>query len=99
MNIHVTKPALQWFKEELDLKGEGEYIRFFARYGGCGSIQSGFSLGISQEQPLIIGAKEEAEGITFYIEENDLWYFKGHDLKVKYSRKNDEIEFVYEEQA
>ncbi len=97
MNIQVTKPALQWFKEELDLKGEGEYIRFFARYGGCGSIQSGFSLGISQEEPSTIGAKKEIEGIIFFIEEEDLWYFKDHDVKVKYSRKNEEIEFVYDE--
>ncbi|MFC0471826.1 HesB/YadR/YfhF family protein [Halalkalibacter kiskunsagensis] len=97
MNIQITKPALQWFKDELDIKGEGEFIRFFARYGGCGSIQSGFSLGISQEKPSIIGTKEEIDGIIFFIEEDDLWYFKGHDLKVKYSRKHDEIEFVYEE--
>ncbi|MCL7747409.1 MULTISPECIES: HesB/YadR/YfhF family protein [Halalkalibacter] len=98
MNIQITKPALQWFKEELNLKGEGEYVRFFARYGGCGSIQSGFSLGINQETPSVIGAKEEVDGITFFIEEEDLWYFKGHDLKVKYSRKNEEIDFVYEVQ-
>ena len=98
MHIQLTKPALQWFKDEFDLKGEGESIRFFARYGGCGSIQSGFSLGISLEEPSTIGAKEEAEGMTFFIEEEDLWYFRGHDLKVKYSRKNEEIEFVYDEQ-
>ncbi|WP_332694656.1 HesB/YadR/YfhF family protein [Halalkalibacter lacteus] len=98
MNIQITKPALQWFKDELDIKEEGEYIRFFARYGGCGSIQSGFSLGVSQEQPSIIGSQEVVDGITFFIEEEDLWYFKGLDLKVKYSRKNEEIEFVYEEQ-
>ena len=87
MDIQITKPALKWFIDELDLKGDNEYIRFFARYGGCGSHQSGFSLGINQEDPTKIGAKLEVEGITFYIEENDLWYFKGHDLKVKYSRK------------
>ncbi|BAB05971.1 HesB/YadR/YfhF family protein [Halalkalibacterium halodurans] len=95
MNIQITKPALQWFKDEFGLEG-GENIRFYARYGGCGSIQSGFSLGISQETPKEIGAKSEVDGVTFYIENEDLWYFKDLDLKVKYSRKYDEIEFVYE---
>ncbi|WP_227936088.1 HesB/YadR/YfhF family protein [Alkalihalobacillus deserti] len=100
MNIQITKPAIQWFKDELNLKGEGEYVRFFARYGGCGSIQSGFSLGITHETetPFSIGAKEEVEGLIFVIAEEDIWYFKGYDLKVKYSRRNEEIEFVYEEQ-
>ncbi|ARK30810.1 HesB/YadR/YfhF family protein [Halalkalibacter krulwichiae] len=98
MNIHITKPAIQWFKEEFNLNEKTEYIRFFARYGGCGSIQSGFSLGISHdtEIPSDIGVEEVVDGIHFYISEEDIWYFKGYDLKVKYSRKNDEIEFVYE---
>lgn len=97
LNIQITKPALQWFKDEFNLKGEGEYIRFFARYGGCGSIQSGFSLGISQESPSIVGTQVEEDGTIFFIEEKDLWYFKNQNLKVKYSRKNEEIEFVYED--
>jgi uncharacterized protein YneR len=101
LNIQVTKPAIQWFKDEFGIKDEGEYIRFFARYGGCGSIQSGFSLGISheQEKPETMGVQEVTDGLTFYIAEEDIWYFKGYNLKVKYSRKNNEIEFVYEEQS
>ncbi|WP_062047204.1 HesB/YadR/YfhF family protein [Bacillus sp. JCM 19034] len=97
MNIEVTKPAIQWFKDEFDLNKEHPYIRIFARYGGCGSLQSGFSLGISAERPNKIGAKTEVDGIIFYIEEQDLWYFDNHHLKVKYSRKHQEIEFVYEQ--
>ncbi|WP_017727504.1 HesB/YadR/YfhF family protein [Halalkalibacterium ligniniphilum] len=96
MNIVITKPAVQWFKDEFEIEGE-QYIRFFARYGGCGSIQSGFSLGISLDIPKEIGAKEEIDNITFYVEKEDLWYFKGYDIKVKYSRKHGEIEFVYDE--
>ncbi|WP_100372960.1 HesB/YadR/YfhF family protein [Bacillus sp. FJAT-45037] len=99
MDIQITKPALNWFKEEFNLTENDEWIRFFARYGGCGNIQSGFSLGISQDQPVKVGSKLEIDGITFFIEEKDLWYFKNLDLKVKYSRKLDEIEFVYEEKA
>ncbi|WP_100404200.1 HesB/YadR/YfhF family protein [Bacillus solitudinis] len=97
MNIQVTKPALTWFREQFSLNGENEYIRFFARYGGCASIQNGFSLGINQDTPATIGALEEVDGIKFFVEEEDLWFFKDYNLKVKYSRKTDEIEFIYEE--
>ncbi|KMK76560.1 HesB/YadR/YfhF family protein [Alkalihalobacillus pseudalcaliphilus] len=96
MEIQVSKPALQWFKKEFDLKGEGEYVRFFARYGGCGAVQSSFSLGVNLDKPVTIGAKEEVEGIIFFIEDKDIWYFDGHDLRVKYSRKHEEIQYEYE---
>ncbi|GAF66809.1 HesB/YadR/YfhF family protein [Alkalihalobacillus trypoxylicola] len=95
MNIQVTKPAVQWFKKEFDLKGEGEYIRFFARYGGCATIQKGFSLGVAIEEPSSAGSLVEIEGLKFFVEESDLWYFNDQHLNVKYSRKLDEIEFEY----
>jgi uncharacterized protein YneR len=94
MNIVVTKPALQYYKREMDVKS-GEFVRFFVRLGGCSTVQSGFSLGVTVKEPKEIGVSELIEEITFYIEESDLWFFDGHDLKVKYSRNKDEIEFEY----
>ena len=35
------------------------------------------------------------DGIIFYVEESDLWYFNGHDLHVDYDEKKDELEFKY----
>ncbi|MCM2674620.1 HesB/YadR/YfhF family protein [Alkalicoccobacillus plakortidis] len=96
MNIEVTKPAVKWFKEEFN-ESEHKHIRFFARYGGCGSFQSGFSLGISQEEPENPLAKIEVDNFIFFVEEKDAWYFGQHDLKVKYSRTHDEIEFESQE--
>lgn len=96
VNIEITKPALRWFKEQFD-GSEHKTIRFFARYGGCGSFQSGFSLGISQEQPDQPLAEVTIEDFRFFVEEQDAWYFNQHDLKVKYSRTNDEIEFESKE--
>ncbi|TSB45146.1 HesB/YadR/YfhF family protein [Alkalicoccobacillus porphyridii] len=92
MNIEVTKPAARWFKEQFEGNGN-KTIRFFARYGGCGSFQSGFSLGISQEKPEQPLASVSIDDFTFFVEEKDAWYFNQHDLKVKYSRNHDEIEF------
>ena len=35
------------------------------------------------------------DGITFFIEESDLWFFKGHDLSVEYNEQIDELEYRY----
>ena len=99
MKITVTEKAMAWFKEEMDAK-PGDHIRFFARYGGCSTVQSGFSLGVSREMPNHIGAKHEQAGITFYIEENDLWYFEENDLIVDCNPEDEsELTYAYQPEA
>ena len=95
MKIMIQPKALAWYKEELDLH-EGDFVRFFARYGGCSTVQKGFSLGINKEQPIHIGAKTELNGITFFIEENDLWYFDEHNLMVDFDEQMNEPIFRIE---
>ncbi|HYK73681.1 MAG TPA: HesB/YadR/YfhF family protein [Pseudoneobacillus sp.] len=94
MNIQVTNDAASWYKSEMSLK-DGDNLRFFVRYGGFSTFQRGFSLGIEKEEPSEIGASTTVDGIMFYIEEKDLWYFSGHDLLVSYNAKMDETEFEY----
>ena len=50
MKIILSNEALLWFKQEMEVE-PGDAIRFFARYGGSSSIQAGFSLGVTKEQP------------------------------------------------
>ncbi len=94
MEISITQPAVTWFIRELDLK-EGDYVRFFARYGGHGGVHKGFSLGMSTNDipndPELILTEN---GITFFVEKSDAWYLDGMNLHIKYSRKFDEIDFV-----
>jgi uncharacterized protein YneR len=92
MKIHISTDAANWYKDELLLK-DGDCIRFFARYGGLNSFQPGFSLGLSGEEPEEIGAKEVVNGITYFIEDRDLWYFDNNDLYVDFNEKNFEPEF------
>lgn len=95
MNITVQKEAVDWYKREMGIK-EGDSVRFFARYGGFGNLQSGFSLGISKDQPSNPGSTASVEGVNFFIEHDDLWYFDGHDLIVSYNEKLNEPEFSYQ---
>ncbi|WP_243291811.1 HesB/YadR/YfhF family protein [Bacillus sp. FJAT-47783] len=89
MKMDVTKEAAKWYKEEFNLT-DGDTLRFFARYGGCSNVQKGFSLGVAKEQPMDVGTKISQEGITFFIEEKDLWYFDGKDLTVAFDQAMNE---------
>ncbi|ASS91301.1 MAG: hypothetical protein C6W58_04930 [Bacillaceae bacterium] len=86
MKLNITDDAAKWYKEELELN-EGDAVRFFVRYGGCGHVQSGFSLGIAKEAPNQIGIKAEKLGVTFYVEHDDLWYFDNHDVTIQLDEK------------
>lgn len=89
MNIQISSEAAAWYKQELNLN-TGDFVRFYVRYGGCSTVQSGFSLGVSSDEPNDIGTKTTEGGITFYIEEKDLWYFDDHDLIIEYQAKYEE---------
>lgn len=92
MNITVSNEALQWYKEELEIQ-TGDMVKFFVRYGGCSTVQRGFSLGVAKQQPVLIGVQSKVEGITFYIEDQDLWYFEDNDLVVTFDEAKGEPEF------
>jgi uncharacterized protein YneR len=92
MEIHVSNEAAAWYKEEMKLNNGG-FIRFFARYGGQSTMHQGYSLGISTDEPHDLAVKEEKIGITYYIEEKDLWYFDEQDLYVDFNPTLREPEF------
>jgi uncharacterized protein YneR len=95
LKIVINDQAANWYKEEMGLN-TGDYVRFFARYGGHSTVQQGFSLGISNEEPLDAGISTTKDGITYYIEQKDLWYFDNHHLYVEFNEKAKEPEFKYE---
>ena len=95
MEIKVTKDAIEWFHHEFELS-TNKYMRIFVRYGGCGSIQQGFSLGLIQESPKNEAVLANEEGLSFFIEEEDLWYFEGKDVTIDYDKHTDEIEFIHQ---
>ncbi|MDP5276019.1 HesB/YadR/YfhF family protein [Chengkuizengella axinellae] len=94
MKLTVTPTAADHFMDEFQLK-QGDYVHFFVKYGGHSVIQTGFSLGISHDKPEKIGASVKLDDVTYYVEESDLWYFEGHQLKVDFNEHNEEIEYNY----
>jgi len=95
MEIEVTREAAKWYKDELDLSASA-HIRLFPRYGGVGGLIPGFSLGINLDLPEQIHASTDVEGITFFIEHKDAWYFQDKDhLKIDLNDELNEPEFIY----
>src|SRR5699024_12189801 len=66
MNIHVTKDAAAWYKNEYDI--DTASIRFFVRYGGLGGNVPGFSLGVHLEEPLNTHTSIKVNGILFFVD-------------------------------
>ncbi|MCM3725328.1 HesB/YadR/YfhF family protein [Neobacillus cucumis] len=95
MEIGLSTAAIQWFKEEVELK-KGDNVRFYVKIYGSSPVQEGFSLAFTVDnEPIDMGVKTEKEGLTFFIESSDLWFFNGHDLFVDYNKQVDELEFSY----
>ncbi|BDG47052.1 MULTISPECIES: HesB/YadR/YfhF family protein [Parageobacillus] len=93
MEIILTPKAFAWYKEELNLQ-KGDAVRFFARYGGCSTVQSGFSLGVAKDDPIEPGAQTTIDGITFFVEDRDIWYFDGHNLVIDFNKQANEPVFM-----
>ncbi|PLT32502.1 HesB/YadR/YfhF family protein [Bacillus sp. V5-8f] len=94
MNLTISDEAAAWYINEMNLKN-GDTVRFFARYGGCSTVQSGFSLGVSTDKPINAATQTEKNGIMFFIEENDAWYFDENNLSVTLNEKFNEPEYHY----
>lgn len=96
MDIIVNDKATNWYINELDLQ-KGDKVKFFVRYGGCSNVQKGFSLGVAKQIPEDVGSSVDSQGITFFVEDRDLWYFDNHNLHVDLDEEIDEPVFSYEE--
>ncbi|MCM3637607.1 HesB/YadR/YfhF family protein [Sporosarcina luteola] len=95
MKIVLSDDARKWFEEEMEAQ-TGDYIKFFARYGGSSSLHEGFSLGVMKEVPDELAVETERDGVHFYIEQRDYWFFDEHDLHVDVDSHLNELVYTYE---
>lgn len=94
MQLHITKDAAKWYVKELELSTP-THIRLFPRYGGVGGIIPGFSIGINNDEPESTHATSTVEGIQFFVEEQDAWYFEGYNVTIQLNTDLYEPEFTY----
>ncbi|MBD2872180.1 HesB/YadR/YfhF family protein [Paenibacillus arenilitoris] len=95
MKIRVEQPAARWYKTEMGLS-DGDSVRVYVRLGGCGSVHPGLSLGVIKDTPMRVGVSEVVEGVTFYMEEDNLWYLDGKSLRISFDERYEEIKMTVE---
>jgi uncharacterized protein YneR len=95
MKLVVEQSAAHWYKTEMGLT-DGESVRIYVRLGGCGSVHPGLSLGVTKDDPRSIGLSDDVEGITYYIEEDNLWYLENKSLRISFDEKYEEIKMTVE---
>ncbi|MEF3303672.1 HesB/YadR/YfhF family protein [Paenibacillus sp. GYB003] len=77
MKLNVTDEAVRCFAEEWGFR-EGEHIRIYVRYAGGG--ENPYALGIMSAKPIDAGLRATAGGMTFFMEEADVWFLENRDL-------------------
>ncbi|WP_018755068.1 HesB/YadR/YfhF family protein [Paenibacillus terrigena] len=89
MKLHVTTSAVECFQKEWGF-ARGDVVRIFVRC--CGMSEDGpYWLGIQHDRPMFIGLMAIENHITFYMEEQDVWFLEGHNLTI--DCEGEEIKF------
>jgi uncharacterized protein YneR len=97
MKLTVAKEAHDWYVDEMGLE-EGDGVRFFGRVYGSTEVHDNFSVAIrigSPDDPLVT---KEIDGITYFIEKSDQWFFEGYNFNIAYDDKGKEPVYHFNEQ-
>ena len=97
MKIDITESAREWFENEVGLK-KGSGVRFSGKVYGNTEVHEGFSVGMEVGQPSDILAETTINGIIYFIDKHDEWFFSGYDLRVSFDKKRDEPIYHFIEQ-
>lgn len=95
MKLIITPKAQHWFKDEVGVLPENG-VRFYGKIYGKTDVHEGFSIGMSVEEPSNPLVMEVLDGISYFIEETDDWFFKGYDLTADYDEEKAEPKYIFE---
>lgn len=97
MKITVTDQASKWFQDEMGLSN-GRGVRFYGKVYGKTPVHDGFSLALTPDdhpdKPYAIAQKD---GVNYFVQEDDRWFFKGYDLVIDYDASADSPQYNYVE--
>jgi uncharacterized protein YneR len=97
MFISVDEKAAAWFTKEFDINNP-LMIRMYPQYAGFGEKHKGYTLAFSAEAPTNASYAKEVNGITFFIEGNDVWFFEDTKTYLSFNEKVDELEILFQEE-
>lgn len=96
MFISIDERATSWFTTEFDFNYPFS-IRMFPQYAGFGQKNKGYSLAFSLETPTTAGYTKVVNGITFFVEENDVWFFEDIETYLTVDDFINELKVTYQE--
>jgi uncharacterized protein YneR len=96
MLISIDQGAAKWFSKEFEINKPFN-VRMFPQYSGFGEKHKGYSLAFSAEAPSNMGYTQEVNGINFYIEGNDVWFFEDTETLLSFNEQLDEIQVTFKE--
>ncbi|WP_409274180.1 HesB/YadR/YfhF family protein [Neobacillus sp. SCS-31] len=98
MHLTIDDKALSWFTDEFEITSPIS-IRLFPQYNGFGIQHKGYSLAFSAEPALHPSYAAELNGLTFYIEASDQWFFEDTKTILFYDESLKELAVRYEEET
>ncbi len=94
MELIITPEAVEWFKSELSLT-HGDSLRIFGKYGGATNVHVGFSTGIEVTEANRPMMEKTIDGISFFTEEGDDWFFAEYTLEIDLDEITEEPKYTY----
>lgn len=95
MKLEITDRASEWFQNEMALSN-GMGVRFFGKVYGKSPVHDGFSLGmVRDDHPIAPVVNTEKNGVHYFVDGQDEWFFKGYDFLVDYDQENDGPKYEY----
>ncbi len=94
MKIEISNEAAKWYEDNVGLSA-GDGIRFYGKVYGKTMVHEGFSIAFRKEEPVKPESSTVVNGITYFITDNDTWFFARYDLDVEYDSKSDSPEYIF----
>ena len=86
MQLTIDKRAQAWFEEEWVYLKNVVFVSQ-ERYTDAVPIHEGFSLAVEVDAPSNPYVSVVENGITYFVETGDEWFFHGHNLEVGFDEK------------
>lgn len=96
MKIEISEKAQKWFEEEVGVTEESG-VRFLGKVYGKTEVHEGFSIGMEVTKPVEPIAQTTHNGITYFAEKQDEWFFNGYDLEIEYDAEKEEPIYHFHE--
>ncbi|EHL99627.1 iron-sulfur cluster biosynthesis protein [Lentilactobacillus parafarraginis] len=95
MKINISDSASKWFQDEMGLS-DGTGVRFYGKVYGKTPVHDGFSLALTRDDhPEEVYTETDKDGVKYFVDEGDEWFFKGYDLTVDFDPKKDPNNVLY----